>query len=99
MMSACTFLGQVLERECSPAELARKRAKLAGKRAGPFQRVPWMLAIGMKRRALPEKEMPEWEELCAVSAAVQNIYLAAPAHGVAGACLAGHLCCTTVTWT
>jgi hypothetical protein len=75
---------QVLERDCSPAELPKRRAKLQGKRAGAFQRVPWMLAIGMKRRALPQKEMPEWEELCAVSAAVQNIYLAATAHGVAG---------------
>ena len=75
---------QVLERECTPEELAKKRRKLESKRVGPFQRVPYMLGIGMKRRALPDKEMPEWEEMCAVSAAVQNIYLAATAHGVAG---------------
>ena len=75
---------QVLERECPPDELAKKSAKLASKRAGPFLRVPYMLAICMKRRALAHKEMPEWEETCAVAAAVQNIYLAATAAGVAG---------------
>ena len=75
---------QVLERECTPEELARKRRKLESKRAGPFRRVPYMLGIGMKRRALPEKEMPEWEEMCAVASAMQNLSLAATAHGVAG---------------
>ena len=74
----------MLERDCTPADFAKKSAKLAGKRAGAFQRVPYMLALGMKRRALAHKEMPEWEEMCAVAAAVQNIYLAATAAGVAG---------------
>jgi hypothetical protein len=44
-----------------------------------------MIAIGMKRRALAEKEMPEWEEMCAVACAVQNLWLAATARGLAGA--------------
>ena len=74
----------MLERECAPDELAKKSAKLTSKRAGPFQRVPYMLAICMKRRALAHKEMPEWEELCAVASAVQNLQLAATAAGVAG---------------
>ena len=43
-----------------------------------------MVAICMRRQALPEKVMPEWEEMCAVASAVQNLWLAATAHGVAG---------------
>jgi hypothetical protein len=29
------------------------------------------LVIGMKRQALPDKRLPEWEEMCAVAASVQ----------------------------
>ena len=92
----------MLERDCSPADFAKKLAKLASKRAGPFQRVPFMLAICMKRRSLAHKEMPEWEELCAVAAAVQNIYLAATAAGVAGGarlplCAVAPCCLSSVT--
>ena len=43
-----------------------------------------MVAICMRRQALPEKVMPEWEETCAVACAVQNLWLAATAHGIAG---------------
>lgn len=43
-----------------------------------------MIAICMRRQALPEKVMPEWEEMCAVASAVQNLWLAATAHGIAG---------------
>lgn len=46
--------------------------------------VPYMVMICMRRQALPEKVMPEWEEMCAVSSAVQNLWLAATAHGIAG---------------
>lgn len=45
-----------------------------------------MVAICMRRQALPEKVMPEWEEMCAVASAVQNLWLAATAHGIAGVC-------------
>ena len=43
-----------------------------------------MVAICMRRQALPEKVMPEWEEMCAVASGVQNLWLAATAHGIAG---------------
>jgi nitroreductase len=43
-----------------------------------------MIAICMRRRAVPSKLMPEWEELAAVACAVQNMHLAACALGVAG---------------
>ncbi len=46
--------------------------------------VPYMVAICMRRQALPAKVMPEWEEMCAVASAVQNMWLAATAHGIAG---------------
>ncbi len=60
------------------------RAELS---TGLMQQVPYMVAICMRRQALPEKVMPEWEEMCAVASAVQNLWLAATAHGIAGACL------------
>ncbi len=44
-----------------------------------------MLALCMRRRAPPPaKEMPEWEEECAVACAVQNLWLTATARGAAG---------------
>jgi len=39
-----------------------------------------IIAVGMKRD--PLKSIPDWEELGAVFCAVENIYLAATAHGV-----------------
>lgn len=51
---------------------------------GPCLQVPYMVAICMRKQALPEKVMPEWEEMCAVASAVQNLWLAATAHGIAG---------------
>ncbi len=46
-----------------------------------------MLALCMRRRPpLPAtKEMPEWEEMCAVACATQNLWLTAAARGAAGA--------------
>jgi len=79
-------LWQVLERDCTPEEFAKKRAKIEGKRKSAFGKVSYMIAICMKRRALPHKEMPEWEEMCAVACAVQNMWLSMTAHGAAGTC-------------
>ena len=61
-----------------------RKCPLAADEASCLQ-VPYMVMICMRRQALPEKVMPEWEEMCAVSSAVQNLWLAATAHGVAGA--------------
>jgi len=35
-----------------------------------------LLVICMKRKALPDKLLPEWEEICATACSVQNIHLA-----------------------
>jgi len=35
-----------------------------------------LLIICMKRKALPDKLLPEWEEICATACSVQNIHLA-----------------------
>mmetsp|Transcript_128155 Transcript_128155/g.246918 ORF Transcript_128155/g.246918 Transcript_128155/m.246918 type:complete len:145 (-) Transcript_128155:68-502(-) len=42
-----------------------------------------IIAISMKRQANPEKLMPEWEEIAAVSCAVQNAHILACQLGVA----------------
>lgn len=52
---------------------------LHGLRSRALQ-VQCYIAICMKRHA----EVPEWEELCAVACAVQNLSLAAQASGLAG---------------
>lgn len=46
-------------------------------------KVAHFIAIGMKRKANPEKVMPEWEEIAATACAVQNMHLVATAYGVA----------------
>ena len=46
-------------------------------------KVSHLIAICMRRRANPEKIMPEWEEQAAVACAVQNMHLMATALGVA----------------
>jgi len=43
-----------------------------------------VIVIGMKRQAVPDKRLPEWEEICATAMAVQNIHLAATAMEVGG---------------
>ena len=43
----------------------------------------------MKRQAKPNKRLPEWEEICAVACAVQNMHLMATSMNHIGAfCLA-----------
>lgn len=74
----------MLERDCSPEDFAKKRAKIEGKRKSAFSKVAYMIPICMKRRAMAGKEMPEWEEMCAVACAVQNMWLTMTAQGAAG---------------
>lgn len=74
----------MLERDCTPEEFTKKRAKIEGKRKSAFSKATYMIAICMKRHAIPGKEMPEWEEVCAVACAVQNMWLSMTAHGAAG---------------
>ena len=35
-----------------------------------------LIIIGMKRQTQEVKRLPEWEEICAVAASVQNLHLA-----------------------
>lgn len=50
---------------------------------------PVWIAVGMTPRI--EKPMPEWEELAAVSMAVQNLHLMAEAQGLGGLWLSGRV--------
>ena len=74
----------MLERDCTPEDFAKKRAKIEGKRKSAFSKVSYMIAICMKRRAVAHKEMPEWEEMCAVACSVQNMWLSMTSQGAAG---------------
>ena len=47
----------------------------------------------MKRQALPDKLMPEWEELCAVAMAVQNFHLMSAAMEHVGVFWSSHTWC------
>jgi len=49
------------------------------------EQVSHLVVIGMKRQALLDKRLPEWEEICATAMAVQNLHLAVTSlEGVAG---------------
>ena len=55
-------------------------------------KVSHLIVIGMKRQALEDKKLPEWEEICSVATSVQNLHLAMtsvpgahPGHGT-GCC-------------
>ena len=74
----------MLERDCTTEDFAKKRAKIEGKRQSAFSKVSYMIAICMKRHAIAGKVMPEWEEVCAVACAVQNMWLSMTAQGAAG---------------
>ena len=85
------LLRQLQPQQQSPASWVQQWRTMAqgggstGNATGrPCPQVPYMIAICMRRQALPEKAMPEWEEMCAVASAVQNLWLAAEAHGIAG---------------
>ena len=68
----------MLERDCTPEDFAKKRAKIEGKRKSAFSKVSYMIAICMKRRAVAHKEM------CAVACSVQNMWLSMTSQGAAG---------------
>ena len=65
------------------SEAFKKFSDKAQRKAKDKAKVAYMVAICMKRKALPDKEMPEWEEVAAVASAVQNMHLMATALGVA----------------
>jgi len=58
------------------ADYDRFVAKLSGARSTWPEKVSHLVVIGMARQALPEKKLPEWEEISAVACSVQNMHLA-----------------------
>lgn len=48
-----------------------------------FNRCDAMISLSMLRQAQADTRMPEWEEMCGTACAVQNMYLAATALGLA----------------
>merc|ERR1719318_2489630 len=58
------------------ADYDRFIAKLSGARSTWPEKVSHLVVIGMARQALPEKKLPEWEEISAVACSVQNMHLA-----------------------
>ena len=56
-------------------------------------RLSFLVLIVMKRRALKEKEMPEWEEISATAMAVQNFQLMATALDDVGVLWSSHTWC------
>ncbi|KAK9829250.1 hypothetical protein WJX72_004755 [[Myrmecia] bisecta] len=74
----------VLRKTLPVDQFEMKEKKINGKRQSAYPKVPYMIAICMKRQANPDKVMPEWEEMSACACAVQNMALMATAHGLAG---------------
>ena len=65
-------------------KLSRVRTKY--ERLSEFwpEKVCHVALIVMRRQALPDKRMPEWEEMCATACSVQNLHLMATSMGVGG---------------
>ena len=65
-------------------KLARVRTKY--ERLSEFwpEKVCHVALIVMRRQALPDKRMPEWEEMCATACSVQNMHLMATSMGIGG---------------
>lgn len=54
------------------------------RKAADREMLAYLICIGMKRQANPDKLMPEWEEISAVACAVQNMHLLATSLNVQG---------------
>ncbi len=66
----------------SDEAITKFSTKLEGVRKQWPGNVSKLLLICMKRKALEEKIMPEWEEMCAVAMSVQNAHLMASSLGL-----------------
>jgi len=61
------------------------RSKVTSARSEWPRKVSHLILISMVRRALQDKELPEWEEISAVACSVQNLHLAVTSSpGLAG---------------
>ncbi|KAK9863652.1 hypothetical protein WJX84_011796 [Apatococcus fuscideae] len=76
---------EAIDRQDIDPEVARKqRGKIEKKRDNDMLKTSFMIVFGMKRQALPEKRMPEWEEIAATSCAAQNLMLMGTAMNIIG---------------
>lgn len=74
-------------------EMIKFKSKLESLRAQwPF-RVSHMILLGMRRASIPEKRLPEWEEISAVAMSVQNMHLMATSLENVGAFWSSHTWC------
>lgn len=62
--------------DISEADYDKFIMKLTGARSTWPQNVSHLVVIAMARQALPDKKLPEWEEISAVACSVQNLHLA-----------------------
>ena len=62
--------------EITDQEYQQFTMKIAGCKNVWPGKVSHLIIIGMKRQAQEGKRLPEWEEICAVAASVQNLHLA-----------------------
>ena len=57
-------------------EYSRFLSKMSSARSVWPENVSHLILISMVRQALPDKKLPEWEEISAVACSVQNLHLA-----------------------
>eukprot|EP00092_Neocalanus_flemingeri_P063946 GFUD01077490.1.p1 GENE.GFUD01077490.1~~GFUD01077490.1.p1 ORF type:complete len:299 (-),score=85.50 GFUD01077490.1:572-1342(-) len=79
--------------DISEADYDKFLMKLSGARSTWPQNVSHVVVIGMARQALPDKKLPEWEEICAVASSVQNLHLALTSIEGAGGFWSSHTWC------
>jgi len=79
--------------DISDSDYDKFQAKLSGARSTWPQNVSHVIVIGMARQALPDKKLPEWEEICAVASSVQNLHLALTSVEGAGGFWSSHTWC------
>jgi len=79
--------------EIPEAEHVHFNGKMSGARSSWAQNVSHLVVIGMARKSLPEKWLPEWEEICAVASSVQNMHLALTSLGGTGGFWSSHTWC------
>ena len=62
--------------EITDQEYQQFNTKISGCKNMWPGKVSHLIIIGMKRQALKDQRLPEWEEICATAASVQNLHLA-----------------------
>lgn len=79
--------------EVSDEDVERFTNKCTNLKSDLTAKMSHMFVICMKRQALPNRRLPEWEEICAVASSVQNIHLALTALPGCGGFWSSHTWC------